>query len=317
MSLFLDPTITQVCSAFLRAFSRQVEAGKREHRTLVAYEKALRLGAMRWMASRPLSKVTTRDVAQMHATVTDERGPSIANQTVQVLGMAINDAIRSGLAPDGHNPSKLVRKNPTKDRRAPLDASGAQALTDLCCQAFLDDAGSKVLTPVQGAYFLAVLGLGIRRSEGTHLSRSEWDPLTREVTITHHKTSKRSGPKVLPANDFVAAVLEEVVRRDWHPVWFFPSARSRRGHIEDPGKAWARVREVCGLPARTRIHDLRHTFAAAVYAATRDLKTVQRLLGHSSIAMSSKYAGQLPASEHRQDSQRAVELMLRGEGLSR
>lgn len=313
MTLFLNPTITDVCSAFLRGFTRQVEAGKRSRRTLVAYEKALRLGAMRWFASQLLADVTTKDVSQMHATLTEERGPSIADQAAQVFSMAVNDAIRQGLAPDGRNPAKLVRKNPAKDRRAPLTDDSVRAVTDLCCQAFLDPGGSSVISPVFGAYFLVVLGLGLRRSEATHLRISEWDPLTREVTITEHKTSKKTGPKVLPANDFVAAVLNEIVHRGWHSVWMFPSKRSRRGHLEDPGKAWARIRKACRVPDRTRIHDLRHTFAAAVYAASRDLKTVQRLLGHSSIAMSSRYAGALPAAQHRGDSQRAMELLLQGE----
>lgn len=310
MTLYLDPTTQDICVAFLRAFTRQVEAGARSRRTLIAYEKALRLGPMTWGPNIPLSQLTPQFLSQMMETITADRGPAIGNQVVQVFAMAITDAIRTGLAPEGRNPAKLVRRNPVKGRRNPLSADDAHAFTELCATAFLDPGGSKILSPVMGAYFLTVLSLGLRRSEGTHLRIEEWDPLQGLVTISHHKTARRYGPKVLPANRFTAGVLGEVVRRQWHRVWFFPSSRSKRGHIEDPYKAWQRARSACGIAPRTRIHDLRHTFAQAVYAASRDMKTVQRLMGHASIAESSKYAGLLPAIEHRGDSQGAMQWML-------
>lgn len=312
MHLFPQTTVTVLVAGFMRDFSAQVEAGERSRRTAVAYEKAIRFFLMRFFAGRNPAEIATKEVAQAFATVSDEHGPALGNQGLQVCSMVFDWGVRNGLLAEGVNPARLVRRNPSRNRRVALTVDQSQAVTNLCCQAFLEPEGSRVLSPVLGAYFLVVLGLGIRRSEGTHLQLPEWDAIRREVTITRHKTVRKVGPKVLPANDFVAATLDEVVRRAWHPVWFFPSKRSRRGHIEDPGKAWARVRKTCGLPDGVRIHDLRHTFAAAVYAATKDLKAVQRLLGHSSVATSSHYVGALPARHHQDDSQRAVEFMLGG-----
>jgi integrase len=46
-------------------------------------------------------------------------------------------------------------------------------------------------------------------------------------------------------------------------------------------KAWKRALAACGLPTHWRPYDLRHLFGALVYAATGDLATVGRLLGHA------------------------------------
>jgi integrase len=47
-------------------------------------------------------------------------------------------------------------------------------------------------------------------------------------------------------------------------------------------QTWARAVERVGLPAGTRYHDLRHTFASALIAAGCSVKAVQTALGHES-----------------------------------
>ena len=52
---------------------------------------------------------------------------------------------------------------------------------------------------------------------------------------------------------------------------------------------WQRVRARAGLKD-ARIHDLRHTFASAAIAAGQGLPMIGKLLGHTQVATTARYA---------------------------
>jgi len=59
--------------------------------------------------------------------------------------------------------------------------------------------------------------------------------------------------------------------------------------MKDLSHAFQRIAASAGLK-NVRFHDLRHTFASHLVIKGADLKTVQELLGHSSITMTMRYA---------------------------
>ncbi|MNV98593.1 Tyrosine recombinase XerC [compost metagenome] len=62
--------------------------------------------------------------------------------------------------------------------------------------------------------------------------------------------------------------------------------------------SWAEARKICGLE-HVRWHDLRHTCASWLVMAGVPLHTVSEVLGHSSMAMTRRYAHLSP--EHLSD----------------
>jgi len=61
-------------------------------------------------------------------------------------------------------------------------------------------------------------------------------------------------------------------------------------------RAWARVKELAGLPNDLAFYALRHHFASAMVAAGEPLLTVARLLGQKSTVMLERHYGHLAPS---------------------
>ena len=59
-------------------------------------------------------------------------------------------------------------------------------------------------------------------------------------------------------------------------------------------KSWDKAIETALLPAKYTIHSSRHTFATFLFRDTRNLKYVQKQLGHANIAMTANYADIIP-----------------------
>ena len=60
-------------------------------------------------------------------------------------------------------------------------------------------------------------------------------------------------------------------------------------HATDLQKPWRRIRRRAGLED-VRLHDLRHSFASRAVAMGEGLPMIAKLLGHSQIATTSRYA---------------------------
>ena len=76
-------------------------------------------------------------------------------------------------------------------------------------------------------------------------------------------------------------------------------------------QTWSRAVQKAGLPAGTRFHDLRHTFASALIASGCSVKAVQAALGHESAAVTlDTYSHLWPDDDDR--TRAAVEAFLGG-----
>jgi site-specific recombinase XerD len=121
---------------------------------------------------------------------------------------------------------------------------------------------------------------GLRQSETVKVH-------TRDVVWDLHGTpflkviGKRRKPRKIEISPLIATMITD------HPEgWLFPSQKGINAHIT-PGYLGDLMR--LALPPGVTPHMLRHRYGSAVYAGNNDIRAVQVLLGHSSVATTQVY----------------------------
>jgi integrase len=94
---------------------------------------------------------------------------------------------------------------------------------------------------------------------------------------------------------FAVAILHrQAARRKDGNAWVFPSPRTEDQPVQNEKRVWQSAKKAAGLPMDTRIHDLRHSFASALANAGVPLFEIGRVLGHSQLSTTSRYAHHAP-----------------------
>jgi hypothetical protein len=100
-----------------------------------------------------------------------------------------------------------------------------------------------------------------------------------------------AGNRIIPMNTTVYSLLSELAERERSPL-VFPSNRKPGEKFLDLKKGIHKAVCLAGIP-HIRLHDMRHTFATRLIRAGVDIVIVQKLLGHSKITMTARYAHSL------------------------
>lgn len=160
------------------------------------------------------------------------------------------------------------------DPAYPLEAikvprSEARKATDEQVKANLDD-----VSPRDRAVILLARFGCLRRAEIANLHTSARHG---RFLIVHGKGDKDRRVFLPPA------LLDALVALEGdEPGWYFPG---RGGRPIAPESVWRIVKEHVGM----NTHSLRHAGATAAFKATKDLRAVQELLGHTNVATTQRY----------------------------
>lgn len=149
-------------------------------------------------------------------------------------------------------------------------------------------------------YALFVLGInsGLRVSDLLSLKVSdvmESDKLKDRITLTERKTGKR---KDFPLSDTAKKALSLLLgekQNDTRSIcdsWLFPSRKGNEALTR--GQAWRILNDAgryAGLKESIGTHSMRKTFGYHAYKKGLDLSLIQKLLNHSSPAITLAYIG--------------------------
>jgi uncharacterized protein (DUF433 family) len=97
----------------------------------------------------------------------------------------------------------------------------------------------------------------------------------------------KTGAKTVHLGAAATAVLRVVPRLKDNP--FVVAGKKAGTHLTDLQRPWRKVREAANLDD-VRIHDLRHTFASGGLALGEGLPMIGKLLGHTQVQTTARYA---------------------------
>jgi len=143
--------------------------------------------------------------------------------------------------------------------------------------------------PFHRMILMTLYATGVRRSELANMRVSDIDSKRMVIRIRGKGLKDR---EVMLSN-----VLLEELRTHWKhhkpKEWLFPGgSRHTSSNPITPKVAWQaclRAAKRCGLEKKVHPHVLRHCFATHLLDAGTDLRTIQKLLGHSSLEQTARY----------------------------
>ena len=230
----------------------------------------------RW-GSTALSDIKRADVKRWMTELKKNHAPNTVNRIVGILNTSLKEAVDQ----------ELISLNPAQGVRLSVgEATHERFLT----KTELDKVCAH-LTPewARLARFLAYTGLRwgeavglqakrIDRERGMILVAEVWDD--KAQTMKPYPKGKRR--RSVPVPEWVIDGL-----KDADPV--LPSPRGKRPQIRNFRRALDDAADAAKVE-RFRVHDLRHTYSSWLVQAGVPLEEVRKLLGHTSVQTTQRYA---------------------------
>jgi len=230
------------------------------------------------LGSHRVSKVTHAQVSAWHAALSDR--PRTANLALAVFRKFFAWAAQQGHRAKGDNPCAEISQYPEVKRERYLHEVELQRLG----VALADCEEGGTLTTQAIAAIRLLIFTGCRLSEILNLKWQHVDTARGRLLLSDSKT----GSKAVILNAPALAVLEGQPRLANSP-WVLPSPVDPAKPLHNLQKPWRTVRSLAGLDD-VRLHDLRHSFASVAAQRGASLPMIGRLLGHTQVQTTARYA---------------------------
>lgn len=167
----------------------------------------------------------------------------------------------------------------------PLSVPAARQMIDTLDEA---EAAAPWLQARDAAILTLLWGAGLRLGEALGLDGDQL-PKSDSLTVTGKGNKQRIVPVLPVVREALAAYARLCPYAIGSGTPLFYGARGKRLDPAIVQKAMRNARRALGLPETATPHALRHSFATHLLAAGGDLRTIQELLGHASLATTQRY----------------------------
>ena len=224
--------------------------------------------------SRRLGSFSRDEMTRFHSNLGREYGQSTANHVLRLLRAMFN------LAHDweilkGENPAAGIKLFREKRRERFLTPDEIKALN----RALAEEPDR-----YWRAFFALALLTGCRRSE---LLGAQWRQVDLDAKTLTLPVTKADRPHLLPLSDAAIALVSSLPSRA-AGGFIFPS-HGKQGHLVEPKTAWRRICKRASVTG-CRIHDLRHSLASILIQRGYGIALVGKILNHSQLSTTERYA---------------------------
>lgn len=268
--LKLVPTV----SAFIRdSYLPYVKTYKR---SWITDESLLRNHVEPVWGKRYLDEINKQDVIKL---ITDHRAthaPGSCNRLLILLRYVFNLSIRWEMPGIKTNPTHgfpLMEENNKNERY--LTQTEAETLYEA-----LGTSDNQMLKFIVQMLIVT----GVRKRE---LLDSRWEDFDLEHQSWRIPLSKSGKARHVPLSEGAVTILRSMPRTP-KCDWAFANPKTGKPYVSFY-YSWDTARKQAGL-ADVRVHDLRHSFASFLVNAGRSLYEVQKILGHTQIKTTQRYA---------------------------
>jgi len=228
-------------------------------------------------------------LASLHA----HRHPATLGRKLASLRTFFRFAVRTGLCAADPTAGIPAPRTPKRLPR-PLAVDDCVALCEFAPAPARGDPRSDERERRGRALVELLYGAGLRVSELSQLDVRDLDPRSGDVRVLGKGGAERVVPLPSAARGALAAYLDARAAGRAESLPLFTALRARRGAwprlgVRDVRRVLlARAREA-GLTDRVHPHRLRHSYATHLLDMGADLREIQELLGHASLATTEKY----------------------------
>jgi integrase len=224
---------------------------------------------------RFLDQISKDDIMGLMTKHRETHAPGSCNRLLILLRYLFSLPAKWELTYASTNPTKgipLMKEESVKERF--LSTAEAQNLF-----AQLHSSDNPMLR-----YIVPMLILtGARKRE---VLDARWEDFDFERRTWRIHTTKLGKPRHVPMSDGVLSLLATIPK--FECTWVFPNPKTLKPYVSIY-HSWHRARTNAGLQ-EVRMHDLRHSYASFLVNAGRSLFEVQRLLGHTQVKTTQRYA---------------------------
>ena len=275
------PTVAALAARYLE----EHVAVRCKPRTRAMYRMVVEKFILPEFGKRSALAVGQKQVAELHYKL--RATPYMANRVVDTLSRIFNRAEEWGAVPEGSNPCRFQVKYKERSRERFLSEEEFRRLGRVLSEA---ETCRGVSVHAVAAIRLLML-TGCRRNEILTLRWTDVDMEANELNLRDSKT----GARTLCLSPEAVKLLGEVPRIPDNP--FVIPGKISASCLRNVNTPWGIIRKRAGLED-VRLHDLRHSFASRALALGESLSMIGKLLGHSQIETTARYAHLARESVH-------------------
>lgn len=273
------PTMSDFCELFMERYAKQ----NLKTSTFKEYRRCIDIFIKPAMGTHKLQDVIRSDISKLHQALSVK--PYQANRVRGVLSKIFNFAEELGLRPDNSNPVTKVKPYTENKRERYLSPEEFLRLG----KALKGSGEDGTESPYMIAAFMLLIFTGCRLSE---IQTLKWEYIRGNAIML---PDSKTGAKKVYLGQAALDVLAEIEPKDDNP--YVICGKLDGAYITDFQKPWRRIRARADLED-VRIHDLRHTFASYAVGGQESLPMIGKLLGHTQVQTTARYAHLADAPMH-------------------